>query len=70
MNIEFIELKINEILQELESEVMGFVMDESLDKKITNLKLKPLVSSKQILINALESIKMAEKIANEELEKK
>jgi hypothetical protein len=69
MNIEFIELKINEILQELESEVMGFVMDESLDKKTTNLKLKPLVSSKQILINALESIKMADRLSKEDLEK-
>lgn len=69
MNIEFIELKINEILQELESEVMGFVMDESLDKKMTNLKLKPLVSSKQILINALESIKMADRLSKEDLEK-
>lgn len=69
MNIDFIELKINEILQELESEVMGFVMDESLDKKTTNLKLKPLVSSKQILINALESIKMADRLSKEDLEK-
>ncbi len=69
MNIDFIESKINEILQELEIEVMGFVMDESLDKKTTNLKLKPLVSSKQILINALESIKMANRLSKEELEK-
>jgi|WetSurMetagenome_2_1015567.scaffolds.fasta_scaffold140525_2 hypothetical protein len=69
MNIEFIELKINEILKELENETMSFVMDQSLDKKITNLKLKPLVSSKQILENALESIKMVEKLSKEESEK-
>ncbi|MDD5359846.1 MAG: hypothetical protein PHI02_06230 [Sulfurovaceae bacterium] len=69
MNIDFIESKINEILKELENETMSFVMDQSLDKKITNLKLKPLVSSKQILINALESIKMVEKLSKEESEK-
>lgn len=69
MNIEFIESKINEILQELESEAMSCVTNQNFDKKTTNLKLKPLVSSKQILINALESIKMADRLSKEELEK-
>jgi hypothetical protein len=35
-------------------------MDESLDKKETNLKMKPLSSTKKILDNALDSIKMVE----------
>ncbi|KIM04626.1 MAG: hypothetical protein KN64_07135 [Sulfurovum sp. AS07-7] len=69
MNIDFIELKINEILQELENEAMSCVMNDKFDKKITNLHMKPIVSAKQILLNALDSIKMAEKIAKEELEK-
>lgn len=69
MNIEFIESKINEIIKELEKEVMSVLMDESLDKGQTNLHMKPLASSKQILTNALDSIKMVEKLAKEDLEK-
>lgn len=70
MNVDFIEKKINEIIQELEKEVMGVLMDESLDKKQTNLHMKPLTSTKKILNNALESIKMVDKLGREELEKK
>jgi len=66
MNIEFIEAKINEIYQELEKEVMEVLMDESLDKKQTNLRMKPLTSTKQILANAIESIKMVERLSEEE----
>ena len=69
MNINFIENKINEIIKELESEVMEVLMDESLDKKQTNLHMKPLTSTKQILTNALDSIKMVDKLGKEELEK-
>ena len=69
MNITFIEDKMNEIIKELEMEVMEILMDESLDKKQTNLHMKPLTSTKQILNNALESIKMVDKIGREELEK-
>jgi hypothetical protein len=69
MNIDFIELKINEILQELENEAMACIMNDSLDKKTTNLHMKPIVSTKQILLNALDSIKMAQRLAEEELEK-
>ena len=67
MNIEFIEAKINEIYQELEKEVMEVLMDESLDKKQTNLRMKPLTSTKQILSNAIESIKMVDRLSKEEL---
>lgn len=48
---------------------MEALMDESLDKKQTNLHMKPLTSTKKILTNALESIKMVDKIGREELEK-
>ncbi|SFV49772.1 hypothetical protein MNB_SV-6-454 [hydrothermal vent metagenome] len=66
MNIEFIESRLNEIFAELEKEVMDILMDESLDKKDTNLKMKPLASTKQILTNALDSIKMVDRLSKEE----
>ena len=69
MNIDFIEDKMNEIIKELEMEVMTVLMDESLDNKQTNLHMKPLTSTKKILNNALESIKMVDKLGKEELEK-
>ena len=69
MNVNFIEEKLNEIFKELEKEVMSVLMDESLDKKQTNLHMKPLTSTKKILTNALDSIKMVDKLGKEELEK-
>jgi len=69
MNIDFIEKKLNEIVKELEKEVMDVLMDESLDKKQTNLHMKPLTSTKKILTNALESIKMVDRLGREELGK-
>ncbi len=69
MNIESIENKLNEIIKELETEVMAVLMDESLDKGQTNLHMKPLASTKQILSNALDSIKMVDRLAKEDLEK-
>jgi len=69
MNIEFIENKISDIIKELEKEVMTVLMDESLDKGNTNLRIKPLSSTKQILENALDSIKMVDKLNREDLEK-
>ncbi len=65
MDVAFIENKINEIIQVLEKEVMEILMDESLDKKETNLRMKPLSSTKKILTNAIESIKMVERVAKE-----
>ena len=69
MNIPFIEEKLGEIIKELEKEVMDVLMDESLDKKQTNLHMKPLTSTKKILTNALDSIKMVDKLGREELGK-
>ena len=67
--VEFIETKIDEIIKELEVEVMAILADESLDKQLTNLHIKPLSSTKKILNNALDSIKMVDKLAKEDLEK-
>lgn len=69
MNVEFIESKLNEIYKELEKEVMEVLMDESYDRKQTNLRVQPLKTTKQILENALDSIKMVEQRAKEELDK-
>jgi uncharacterized protein YnzC (UPF0291/DUF896 family) len=69
VNIEFIEKKLQEIYDELEKEVMVVVMNESFDKKQTNLRMKPLKSTKQILVNALDSIKMVDRVAKEEMAK-
>ena len=67
MNIEFIEKKFDEIYKELEKEVLEILQDESLDKKQTNLRVKPLSSTKKILQNALESIRMVQKISKEDI---
>jgi hypothetical protein len=69
VNIEFIEKKLQEIYVELEKDVMEILMNESFDKKQTNLRMKPITSTKQILVNALDSIKMVDKIAKEDLKK-
>lgn len=64
-----IEEKFKEIYAELEKEVMAILMDESFDRKQTNLRVQPLKTTKQILENALDSIQMVEKKAKEALEK-
>ena len=69
MDIDFIEKKFNEIIAELEKEVMEVVSDQSLDRKQTNLRMKPLTSTKTILMNALDSIKMVQKLGDEAIEK-
>ncbi|MDY0401929.1 hypothetical protein [Sulfurovum sp.] len=68
MDVAFIEAKIGEIVTELEKEVLEVVSDQSLDKKQTNLRMKPLKSTKQILLNAIESIKMVEEVSRKERE--
>jgi len=69
MDMELIEKNINEIIDSLEKEVMVLVTDESIDKQMTNIHMKPLASTKKILLNALESIKMVDRLHKEELEK-
>jgi len=68
MDTKFIEAKFNEIYKELEKEVMEVLMDESLDKKDTNLRMKPLTSTRQILANALDSIEMVVRLSKEDQE--
>jgi len=68
MDINFIEEKLNEVIKELEKEVMEVITDESLDKKQTNLRMKPLASTKKILTNALESIRMVDRLSKEEMD--
>jgi len=68
MDIDFVKSKIDEIIAHLESEVMQVLADESLGKGDTNIRLKPLASTKKILTNAIESIEMVDKLAKEEIE--
>jgi len=69
VNIDFIDKKLQEIYKELEKDIMKILMDESLDKKQTNLRVKPISSAKKILENALDSIKMVNKLSKEEIGK-
>lgn len=66
MDIKFIESKLNEIIAELEKEVIEIVADESLDKQETNIRMKPLASTKKILNNAIDSIRMVDKLSRED----
>jgi len=68
-NTELIESKFQEIFTELEKEVMEILMNEGFDRKQTNLRVQPLKTTKQILENALDSIKMVEKNAEDEIAK-
>jgi|GEM_PF-298794 hypothetical protein len=68
MNIEFIESRFEEIYKELEKEVMEILSDMSLDKRETNLRMKPLSSTKKILENAIDSIKTVQELALRELD--
>ena len=69
MTYEYIEKKFDEIYAELTKEVLAVLNDESLDKKETNLKMKPLTNTKIILQNALESIKLVQTEGEEALKK-
>jgi len=67
--MQLIEKNIREIVDSLETDVMRIVSDDTIDKQYTNIHMKPLASTKKILLNALESIKMVERLYREELEK-
>ncbi len=69
MDMQLIEKNIQEIIASLEKEVMAIVGDETIDKQYTNVHMKPLASTKKILLNALESIEMVDRLYKEELEK-
>ena len=67
--MELIEKNIEDINEALEKEVMRIVGDETIDKQMTNIHMKPLASTKKILLNALDSIRLVDKLYKEELEK-
>jgi hypothetical protein len=69
MDMNLIENNIHEIITSLEGEVMTIVNDETIDKQFTNIHMKPLASTKKILLNALESIQMVHTLYQEDLEK-
>jgi len=69
MDMQLIEKNINEIIASLEKEVMEIISDETIDKQFTNTHMKPLASTKKILLNALDSIQMVERLYQEDLEK-
>jgi len=49
--------------------VMSILHDESLDKKQTNLRMKPITNTKIILQNALESIRLVQEEGAKAVEK-
>jgi len=65
--MQLIEKNINEIIASLEKEVVDIVTDETIDKQFTNTHMKPLVSTKKILLNALDSIHMVEELYQKDL---
>ncbi len=52
---------MRELLKQLEEEFMAILADPKMDKKQKNLRTKPLVTKKQILLNTLESLQMVDK---------
>jgi len=65
VNMASIESKLQEIIAELEVEVMEILGDQKLDKRETNLRMKPISSTRKILDNALDSIKMVDRLSKE-----
>ncbi len=54
------------LLKEMEAEFMRILSNPKLDKKAKNLRTKPLVTKKQILINTLEALEMVDRRNYEE----
>ena len=57
---------MEQLLKELEAEFMTILSNPKLDKKAKNLRTKPLVTKKQILINTLEALEMVDRRSDEE----
>ena len=57
---------MEELLKELEKEFMEILANPKLDKKAKNLKTKPLVTKKQILLNTLEALELVDRSTNEQ----
>ena len=54
------------LLEALEREFMTVLADPKLDKKQKNLRTKPLVTKKQILLNTLEALELVDRSAHEQ----
>ena len=54
------------LLQALEQEFMAVLADPKLDKKQKNLRTKPLVTKKQILLNTLEALELVDRSRDEQ----
>ncbi len=52
---------MQELLKLLEEEFLRIIADPKLDKKEKNLRTKPLVTKKQILLNTLESLQLVDR---------
>ncbi len=57
---------MRELLKLLEEEFMRIIADPKLDKKQKNLRTKPLVTKKQILLNTLESLQLVDRSSDGE----
>jgi len=49
------------LIKGLEEEFMRIIADPKLDKKEKNLRTKPLVTKKQILLNTLDALKLVQR---------
>lgn len=56
---------IQEYIASLNDEVMAILDDDRLDKRAKNLKIKPLVAKKKILLNTIDALNLVER-ENEE----
>ena len=57
---------MQKLLRELEKEFMQILANPKLDKKGKNLRTKPLVTKKQILLNTLDALRLVDRSSNEE----
>jgi len=57
---------IKELVKDLEKEFMAIIADPKLDKHQKNIRTKSLVTKKQILMNALESLEMVDRVREDE----
>ncbi len=62
------ETKIKECIAHLEQEVLAILSDPKTDKAQKNIRMKPLTSKKQILENAVESMRMVDTVNSQEKE--
>jgi len=60
---------IKELIKDLEKEFMAIIANPKLDKHRKNLRTKSLVTKKQILMNALESLEMVDQRLKEDEER-